>query len=144
MRDLVGSVGRGGFRFDTQPYHDRTEKSLLLPAGRVGEEAGCADGGTGNLLDCDQLNNLETDRVPDGDERGAINPAHRLDGCMGESVDGLGEGGSAKIGPVDKYRVVAVRGDAVVVGSSLVFGGGVLGHHGDGGAGEHHKNSFFY
>jgi hypothetical protein len=73
LGDLVGGIGGGGPRVDTQPHDDRAETPLpLLSRCRVGEEAGCADGGAVNLPNRDQFNNLGTDRFPDSIERGAM------------------------------------------------------------------------
>ena len=56
------------------------------------------------------------------------------------SADGLGEGCSEEIRTVNEFRVVAVPGDAVIVGSPLLLVGGVLGDNGgiagEGGGGE--------
>jgi len=40
----------------------------------------------------------------------------RLDGNMGMSADGLGEECSEEIRTVNEFRVVAIPGDAVIVG----------------------------
>jgi hypothetical protein len=63
---------------------------------------------------------------------------------MAVSADGLGEGCSEEIRPVDEFRVVAVPGDAVVVCSPLVLGRGVLGDNvgitGEGEGGRHRRH----
>ena len=130
LGDLAGGIRGGRTRADADPYDDRTETPLLLFSRRcVGEEAGWVDGRPVNLPSRDQVNNLGTDSFPDTIERGVIDSMKRLDRDMGVSADGLGEGCSEEIRPVNKFRVV-VPGDAVVVCSPLVLGGGVLGDNG--------------
>lgn len=70
LGDLVGGIGGGRTRNDTDPYDDGTETPLLLLSRRsVGEEAGRVDGRPVNLLSLDQVTNLGTDSVPDTIER---------------------------------------------------------------------------
>ena len=81
----------------------------------MGEEAGRVDGRPVDLPSLDQVTNLGTDSVPDTIERGVEDSAERLDGDVGVSADGLGEGRSEDVRTVDEVRVVAVPGDAVII-----------------------------
>jgi len=129
LGDLVGGIGGGRTRNDTDPYDDGTETPLLLlPRWSVGEEAGRVDGRPVDLPSLDQVTNLGTDSVPDTIERGVKDSTERLDRDMSMSADGLGEECSEET--VNEFRGVAVPGDAVIVGSPLVLVGGVLGDNG--------------
>ena len=98
------------------PYDDGTETPLrLLSQLCVGEEAGRVNGRPVDLPSLDQVTNLGTDSVPDTIERGVEDSAERLDGDVGVSADGLGEGRSEEIRTVDEVRMVAVPGDAVII-----------------------------
>ena len=66
-------------------------------------------------------------------EWGVEDSAERLDGDMGVSVVGLVEGHGEEVRAVDKFWVVAVSGDAIIVGHPFVLAGAILG---DGIAGE--------
>jgi len=68
-----------------------------------------------DLPSLDQVTNLGTDSVPDTIKWGAEDSAERLNGEMGMSADGLGEGRSEEVRMVDELRVVAVPGDAVII-----------------------------
>ena len=126
LGDLVGDIGGGRTRNDTDPYDNGTETPLLLLSRRsVGEEAGRVDGRPVDPPSLDQVTNLGTDRVPDTIEWGVKNSTERLDRDMGMSADGLGEGFSEEIRTVNEIRVIVVPGDAVIVGSPLVLIGGV-------------------
>ena len=92
----------------------------------MGEEAGGVDGRPVNLPNLDLVTNLGTDIVPDTIERGVKDSTERLDRDMGVSANGLGEECCEEIRMVNEFRVVAVPGDAVIVGSPLVSVGGVL------------------
>ena len=128
LGDLVSGIGGGRTRNDTDPYDDGTETPLLLLSRwSVGKEAGRVDGRPVNLPSLDQVTNLGTDSFPDTIERGVKDSTERLDRDMGVSAGGLGEGCSEEIRTVNEFRVVAVPGDAVIVGSPLVLIGGVLG-----------------
>ena len=66
---------------------------------------------------------------------------------MGKSAGGLGEERGEKIRTVNEFRVVAVPGDTVIVGSPLLLVGGALGdigcttREGEGGEiGRHHRH----
>ena len=127
----MGSIGGGRTRNDTDPYDDGTETPLLLLSRRsVGEEASSVDGRPVNLPSLDQVTNLGTDSVPDPIERSVKDSTERLDRDMGVSANGLGEECSEEIRTVNEFRVVAAPGDAVIVGSPLVFVGSVLGDNG--------------
>ena len=116
LGDFVGGIGGGGTRNDADPYDDGTETPLRLLSQRcVGEEAGRVDGRPVDLPSLDQVTNLGTDSVPDTIERGVEDSAERLDGDVGVSADGLGEGRSEDVRTVDEVRVVAVPGDAVII-----------------------------
>ena len=143
----MGGLGGGRTRNDANPNDDGT-KAPLLSRWSVGEETGRVDGRPVNLPSLDQVTNFGTDNVPDTIERGVKDATERLDREMDESADGLGEGCSEEIRTVNEFRVVAVPGDAVIVRSSLVFVGGVLGENsgitGDGGGGRigrHHRQA---
>jgi hypothetical protein len=126
LGDLMGGIRGGRTRADADPYDDGTKTPLLLLSRRcMGEEVGWVDGQPVNLPSRDQVNNLETHSFPDTIEWGVIDSMKRLDRDMGVSADGLGEGCSEEIRPVNKFRVVP--GDAIVVCSPLVLGGGILG-----------------
>ena len=128
LGDLVGGIRGSRTRNDTDPNDDGTHTPLLLLSWwSVGEEAGKLEGRPVNLPSLDQVTNLGTDSVPDAIERGVKDSTERLDGDMGVSADGLGEGCSEEIRTVNEFRVVAVPGDAVIVGSPLVLVRGVLG-----------------
>lgn len=61
-----------------------------------------------------------------------MNSVERLDGDMGVSADGLGEGLSEEVRTINEFRVVAVLpGDAVIIGRPLVRVGPVLGDNDD-------------
>jgi len=114
--DLVGGIGGGRTRNDADPYDDGTETPLRLLSQRcVGEEAGRVDGRPLDLPSLDQVTNLGTDSVPDTIEWGVEDSAERLDGDVGVSADGLGEGRSEEIRTADEVRVIAVPGDAVII-----------------------------
>jgi len=114
--DLMGGIGGGRTRNDADPYDDGTETPLRLLSQRcVGEEAGRVDGRPLDLPSLDQVTNLGTDSVPDTIEWGVEDSAERLDGDVGVSADGLGEGRSEEIRTVDEVRVIAVPGDAVII-----------------------------
>ena len=81
----------------------------------MGEEAGGVDGRPVDLSSLDQVTNLGTDSVPDTIERGVEDSAERLDGDVGVSADGLGEGRSEEVRTVDEVWVVAVPGDAIII-----------------------------
>jgi len=131
LGDLVGGIRGGRFRNDTNSYDNRTETPLLFLSRRcVSEEASWVDGRPLNLPSRDQLNNIGTDSFPDIIERSVIDSIERLDRDMAVSTTRLREGFSEEIRPVNKYRVVAVPGAAVVVCSPLVLGGGVWGENG--------------
>ena len=116
LGDLVGGIGGGGTRSDADPYDDGTETPLRVLSQRcVGEEAGRVDRRPVDLPSLDQVTNLGTDSVLDTIERGVEDSAERLDGDVGVSADGLGEGHSEEIRTVDEARVVAVPGDAVII-----------------------------
>jgi hypothetical protein len=136
LGDIVGSIGGGRTRNDTDPYDDGTETPLLpLSRQSVGKEVGKVNGRPVNLPSLDQVTNLGTDRVPDTIERGVKDSTERPDRNMGVSADGLGEECSEEIRAVNKFRVVVVPSNAVIVGSPLVLVWGVLGDNG-GTAGE--------
>jgi len=98
LGDLVGGIGGGRTRNDTDPYDDGTETPLLLLSRRsMGEESGRVNGRPVNLPSLDQVTNLGTDSVPDTIERGVKNSTERLDRDMGVSADGLGEECSEEI-----------------------------------------------
>ena len=127
----MGGIGGGRTRNDTDPYDDGTETPFLLLSRRsVGEEAGRVDGRPANLPGLNQVTNLGTDSVPDTIERGAKDSTERLDRDMGVSADGLEEECSEEIRTVNEFRVVAVPGDAIIIGSPLVLVRGVLGDNG--------------
>jgi hypothetical protein len=93
LGDLVGGIGGGRSRIDADPYDDRTERPIHILSKRcVGEEAGRVDGRPVDLPSLDQVTNLATDSVPDTIERGVEDAAERLDGDVGVSAGGLGEG----------------------------------------------------
>ena len=96
----------------------------------MGEEAGRVDGRPVNFPCLDQVTNLGTHSVPDTHQWGVEDSAERFDGEMGVSADGLGEGRGAEVRTVHKFRVVAISGDAVVIGRPLVLVGAVLGDSG--------------
>jgi len=121
----VGSLRGGRTRNDTDPYDDGTETAPLLLS--LGEEAGRVDRRPVNPLSLDQVTNLGTDSVPDTIERGVKDTTERLDRDMGVSADRLGEECSEQIRTVNEFGVVAVPSDAIIVGSSLVVIGGILG-----------------
>jgi hypothetical protein len=105
LGDLVGGIGGGKTRNDTDPYDDGTETSLLLLSRwSVGEEAGRVDGRPINLPSLDQVTNLGTDSVPDTIKRGVKDSTVRLDRDIGVSADGLGEGCSEEIRTVNEFR----------------------------------------
>jgi len=114
--DLVGGIGGGRTWNDADPYDDGTETALRVLSKRcVGEEAGRVDGRPVDLPSLDHVTNLGTDSVPDTIERGVEDSAERLDGDVGVSADGLGEGRSEEVRTVNEFRVVAVPGDAVII-----------------------------
>ena len=126
LGDLVGSIGGGRTRNDTDPYDDGTKTPLLLLSRRcVGEEAGKVDGRPVNLPSLDQVTNLRTDSISDTIERGVKDSTERLDRDMGVSADGFGERCSEEIRTVNEFRVIAVPGGAVIVGNPLVLVRGV-------------------
>ena len=92
LGDLVGGVGGGRTRNDTDPYDDGTETPLLLLSRRsVGEEVGRVEGRPLNLLSLDQVTNLRTDSVPDTIERGVSKtPQSDLTGIWACQTMGLG------------------------------------------------------
>ena len=97
---------------------------LLLSQRSVGEEAGRVDGQPVNLPSLDQVTNLGTHIAPDTIEQGVKDSTERLDRDMGVSADRLGEEFCEEVRTVNEFRVVAVPGDAVIVGSPLILVGG--------------------
>jgi len=131
LGDMVGGIGGSRTGNDANPDDDGTETPLCLLSRRyVGEEAGRVDGRPVDLMDLDQVTNLGTDSVPDTIQWGVEDSAERLDGDMGVSADRLGERRSEEIRTVNEFRVVAVPGDAVIIGHALVLVGTVLGDNG--------------
>jgi hypothetical protein len=129
--DLVGGIGGGRARSDTDPNDDGAESPLHpLSQRRVSEKAGWVDRRPVDLPYVKQVTNLGTDSVPDTIERGVEDPAERLDGEMGVSADGLGEGRTEEVGTINEVRVVTVPGDAVIIRRPLVLVGAVLGDNG--------------
>jgi hypothetical protein len=140
LGDLVGGIGGGRTRNDTDPYDDGTETPLLLLSYRsVGEEADRVDGRPVNPPSLDQVTNFGTDSVPDAIERGVKDSTGRLDRDIGESADGHAEGCSEEIRTVNEFRVVAVSGDAVIVANPPILVRGALGDNG----GIHQQNRIF-
>jgi len=131
LRDLVGGIGGGGAGNYTNPYDDWTKTPLLLLSQwSVGEEAGRVDGRPVTLPSLNQVTNLGTDSVPDTIEWGVKDSTERLDRDMGVSANRFREECSEEIRTVNEFRVVAIPGDAIIVGSPLVLVGGVLGDNG--------------
>ena len=63
----------------------------------MGEKASRVDGRPVDLPSLEQVTNLGTNSVPDTIERGVEDSAERLDGDVGVSADGLGEGRSERV-----------------------------------------------
>ena len=122
------------------PIHVTTGPRLLFssPGGPCVKKSGRVDGRPFNLPMLDQVTNLGPDDVPDTIERGVKDSSHRLHRDMGVSADRLGEGCSEVIRTVNKFRVVAVPGDAVIKRPPLVIVGGALGGVAEGGEIERH------
>lgn len=131
LGDIVGGIGGGRTGKDADPNDDRAEAPLRLLSWRsVSEEAGRVDGRPVDLVGLDQVTDLGTDSVPDTIQWGVEDPAERLDGEMGVSADGPGEGRSEVVRAVNEIRVVVVPSDAVIIGRPLVHVGPVLGDSG--------------
>ena len=131
LGDIVGGIGGGRTRTDADPDDDRTETPLRLLSQRsVSEKAGRVDRRPVDLVGLDQVADLGTNSVPDTIQRGVEDSAERLDGEMGVSADGPGEGSSEVVRAVNEDRVVAVPSDAVIIGRPLVHVGAVLGDSG--------------
>ena len=93
LGDLVGGIGGGRTRNDTDPYDDGTETPLLLLSYRsVGEEAGRVDGGPVSLPSLDQVTNLGIDSVPDAIERVSKTPRGDLTARLANLPVGLRKG----------------------------------------------------
>ena len=102
LGDIVGSIGGGRTGKDADPDNDRTETPLCLLSWRsVSEEAGRVDGRIVDLVGLDQVTDLGTDSVPDTIQQGVEDSAERLDGEMGVSADGPGEGRSEVVRTVN-------------------------------------------
>ena len=99
LGDIVGGIGGGGrTRNDADPDDDGTETPpCLLSRRSMGEEASRVNGRPVDLSSLDYVTNLGTDSVPEAIQRGVEDSADRLDGDMGVSADGLGEGRSEEV-----------------------------------------------
>jgi hypothetical protein len=127
LGDIVGGFGGGRTGKDTDPNDNRAETPLRLLSRRsVSEEAGRVDGRPVDLVGLDQITNLGTGSAPDTIQWGVEDSAERLDGEMGVSADGPGEGRSEVVRAVNEIRVVVVPSDAVIIGRPLVHVGPVL------------------
>lgn len=74
LGDLVGSIGGGRTRNDTNPYDNRTKTPLLLLSQwSMGEKAGRVNRRPFNLPSLDQVTNLGTNSVPNTIEWGVKN-----------------------------------------------------------------------
>ena len=94
-----------------------------------------------------QATNLGTNSTPDTTERGFKDSTGQLDKDMGVSAAGLEERRSEAIRSVNKYRVVAVSGDAVAVeilSNSLGVLGDSSGIAGDGDGGEIGRHHMYF
>jgi hypothetical protein len=93
LGDIVGSIGGGRTGNNADPDDDGTETPLRLLSRRcVGEEASRVNGRPVDLAGLDQVKNLGTDSVPDTIQRSVEDSVERLDGDMGISAGGPGEG----------------------------------------------------
>ncbi len=75
LRDIVGSVGGGRTRLDSNPYNDWTE-TPLVPLSWLGvcEEACRVNGGALDISCNDDVDNLGTDSIPGLIQRGIEGP----------------------------------------------------------------------